>query len=590
MSATNPPRGGRRRLRAAAALASALAATAALAPAAAHAGTYPMYACDVPGANLAAPTRAAWTDWDTSGQVQHFSDCATNAHGSIFFQINYPTGVLGQGTGVGVELRVPATGPRSAISIARVTDWSSTALTAQHPNEAPAVGINLAPAISNAPGGSADAFDGTGTSGAGHDSGPLATGTKTWRLGVQCAAMGAQLGQCTLPSPFLRVRGIRTTLEEGVQPQASIDGGSMTFAGALRGAKTLSYTATDGESGVEKVEMLLDGAPVATESLARDVSLPIGQQAGACTYTGFQACPAEHGGVLSLDTGRVPDGTYELALRATDAAGNQRTIVAGAPVVIDNVADQPGPKPVILVPPAPAPAPQGASGGRGAQGAPGAVLTLNGSNAAGGASLRASFSGSQSRTIRARYGKKVLVTGRLAAPSGTPIAGARLSVMQQDKIPGAPMTAVGQVVTDGGGSFAYVTTAVRSRSLRFGYRTHLEDADFSATTDVGLAVIAKLTLTTSRRSLRNGQSVVFRGSVAGAPPKARKVVELQVKKGSRWMTFRSTRLRNGRFSERYRFTRTRGRITYVFRARVREEVGFPFLTSHSPTVKVTVRG
>src|SRR3954470_928885 len=156
--------------------------------------------------------RAAWTDWDTSGQVQHFGDCGTNAHGSVFFQINYPTGVLGHGTGVGVELRVPATGPRSAISIARVTDWSSTALAAQHPNEARAEGINLAPAISSAPGGSADAFDGTGTSGAGHDSGPLAAGTKTWRLGVQCAAMGAQLGQCTLPSPFLRVRGIRTTL------------------------------------------------------------------------------------------------------------------------------------------------------------------------------------------------------------------------------------------------------------------------------------------------------------------------------------------------------------------------------------------
>src|SRR3954469_9004136 len=127
MSATNPPRGGRRRLRAAAALASALAATAALAPAlpapaplaraAAHAGTYPMYACDVPGVNLPAPTRAAWTDWDTSGQVQHHSDCATAAHGSVFFQINYPTGVLGQGTGVGVELRAPATGPQSAISI-----------------------------------------------------------------------------------------------------------------------------------------------------------------------------------------------------------------------------------------------------------------------------------------------------------------------------------------------------------------------------------------------------------------------------------------------------------------------------------------
>ena len=68
----------------------------------------------------------------------------------------------------------------------------------------------------------------------------------------------------------------------------------------------------------------------------------------------------------------------------------------------------------------------------------------------------------------------------------------------------------------------------------------------------------------------------FRGSVAGAPSGSRKVVELQVRKGKGWMTFRSTRLRNGRFSESYRFTRTAGTAKYVFRARVRAESGFPF--------------
>jgi hypothetical protein len=145
-------------------------------------------------------------------------------------------------------------------------------------------------------------------------------------------------------------------------------------------------------------------------------------------------------------------------------------------------------------------------------------------------------------------------------------------------------------VTNSDGKFVYTTTAVRSRTIRFGYRAHLEDTAFSSTTDISLGVIARLTLSASPSSLRNGKAVVFRGSVAGAPASARKVIELQVKKGSRWMTFRSTRLRSGRFSERYRFTRTHGRVTYVFRARVREEVGFPFLTSHSHSVKVTVRG
>jgi hypothetical protein len=84
--------------------------------------------------------------------------------------------------------------------------------------------------------------------------------------------------------------------------------------------------------------------------------------------------------------------------------------------------------------------------------------------------------------------------------------------------------------------------------------------------------------------------VRFRGTIAGAPSASRKVVELQVRKGKGWMTFRSTRLRNGRFSEGYRFTRTAGTTKYVFRARVRAESGFPFETGHSAPVTVTVRG
>ncbi len=70
------------------------------------------------------------------------------------------------------------------------------------------------------------------------------------------------------------------------------------------------------------------------------------------------------------------------------------------------------------------------------------------------------------------------------------------------------MTPAGEVVTGADGTFVYTTKAVRSRTIRFGYRAHLEDRDFTSTTDIGLPVIAKLTLTTDRRSLRNGQAVV----------------------------------------------------------------------------------
>jgi hypothetical protein len=291
-----------------------------------------------------------------------------------------------------------------------------------------------------------------------------------------------------------------------------------------------------------------------------------------------------------VDTTKVPDGAYELGLRVTDAAGNSRIALFPSPVVIDNVVDQPtpsSPTPVVVLP-----GPSGHDGANGAAGRNGAVtvLTLNGVNASAAATLKATFAATRRGIVKSPYGKKVLVTGQLVSPGGKPISGARLWVMQQDKLLGAKMVPAGEVVTDAAGKFVYTTTAVRSRTIRFGYRAHLEDAAFSSTTDISLGVIARLSLSASPRSLRNGHVVVFRGSVAGAPANVHKVIELQVKKGSRWMTFRSTRLRSGRFSERYRFTRTRGRVTYVFRARVREEVGFPFLTSHSRAVKVTVRG
>ena len=61
----------------------------------AKAGTYPMYACDVPGVYLASPTKAAWTYYDNAGQVSHIDTCVTqpNRGGAYAFQINYPTGI-----------------------------------------------------------------------------------------------------------------------------------------------------------------------------------------------------------------------------------------------------------------------------------------------------------------------------------------------------------------------------------------------------------------------------------------------------------------------------------------------------------------
>jgi hypothetical protein len=221
---------------------------------------------------------------------------------------------------------------------------------------------------------------------------------------------------------------------------------------------------------------------------------------------------------------------------------------------------------------------------------PSSATPDNGVGASSNATLRATFAESSRGVVTSRYGKKVLITGHLKRPDGTPIAGAKLHVLHQDKTFGAAMVPAAEITTDSAGTFRHVTTADRSRTIRIGYRARHADAEFAKTTDIALGVIARVGLTTDRASLRNGQTVKFRGSVAGAPQGSRKVVELQVRKGKSWMTFRSTRLRNGRFSESYKFTRTVGKAQYVFRARVRAEAGFPFNTGESKQARVTVRG
>ena len=105
----------------------------------AHAGTYPMYACDVPGVNLPSPTRAAWA-YDTRGAGLAHYTCVTqhSRGGCLLVPDQLPDGVLGQTPASVLELADPRDGPQSAISIERVVDWTETQLTARAAGQAPA--------------------------------------------------------------------------------------------------------------------------------------------------------------------------------------------------------------------------------------------------------------------------------------------------------------------------------------------------------------------------------------------------------------------------------------------------------------------
>jgi hypothetical protein len=96
----------------------------------------------------------------------------------------------------------------------------------------------------------------------------------------------------------------------------------------------------------------------------------------------------------------------------------------------------------------------------------------------------------------------------------------------------------------------------------------------------------------SRRSLRDGETLVLSGRLPGRPLPSRGVlVELQGRREGGWQTFGTTRSgRRGRFSFGYTFTRTTGVQAYALRARVPRQAAYPYASGASRHVRVRVIG
>jgi hypothetical protein len=107
-----------------------------------------------------------------------------------------------------------------------------------------------------------------------------------------------------------------------------------------------------------------------------------------------------------------------------------------------------------------------------------------------------------------------------------------------------------------------------------------------------LEVPASSSITATPRRLLNGQTVTFAGRVRSGPvPAAGKLIEIQAYFRRRWRTISTTRTdMAGRWRFPYRFGATVGTVRYRFRARLPVEGGYPFITGHSPVVRVVVRG
>jgi hypothetical protein len=198
-----------------------------------------------------------------------------------------------------------------------------------------------------------------------------------------------------------------------------------------------------------------------------------------------------------------------------------------------------------------------------------------------GVKLNAHLAPGGSRQLTVGYGQHAKVAGQLRDSSGKPLAKQWVTVTEYFGAGALIDRRIRTVRTDPDGLWGERLPAGPTRTVRATYdgtSRYLAD-----TANAGrLRVKTKATFHLSRRRVREGRRVVFRGRVAhfaARIPAGGKLIELQVKDGSHWHTVRHvlTTRANGRYRMRYRFARFyTSNVSYRFRIKVLRESGWPY--------------
>lgn len=493
----------------------------------AHAGTYVMRNCDVPG-----HPNAPLAPWGSRGMYTGavmVDSCASG--GGLGFTLGENRQMYAGNASIGI---VKPTGARSQITFVKAVLWYAARLTsAGEPVSFYAVdyrtdGTVITGLTNSAPGSENLVAEQR-----------LSSETRDYVVGIHCGQpTGVQSGNpCFLEDRVpLLLRGMEVTLREDVEPAATLSGGTLLEPGALSGPRTLAYVASDQQSGLARVDVLLEDAVIAT----RDFTT-------GCLYSDFTVCPESREETLQIDTRAVANGPHRLTLRVTDAAGNVR-VVHGPSINVANAAI-----------PAAAPA----------------------------YTLSARFKGSRRSTLTIPYGRKVVIQGRLSVGSQPGPAGAEVAILEKVTRGRSREVPVGKTRTRPGGSFSYVlSTTRRSRTVRLVYQPLGGSQAISQVLTLRVRAAARL-----RASLR-GRVIRFSGRVLSRPlPRNGKRVLMEGRApGSAWTSFAHLRSgRNGRFSGTYRLRVRRPGVRLKIRAVVPTDKGYGYLTGRSRAITLRVR-
>jgi hypothetical protein len=391
---------------------------------------------------------------------------------------------------------------------------------------------------------------------------------------------GPELSSATLVNATL-------TLSDEVAPTFSTLGGSLISSRPLWGVADLTYEAADIGSGIYRQKLVVDGNRLVDEVADSNGGKCHDAMPGWGTPYEFDytiPCAARVNGRIWFDLNRVAAGPHQIEASIEDAAGNARTIYAGAIDVVSDPArrtfDAQGV--VGLTNPLgdrPGAAPNGANASRDALVTAYVQRLRHGRQA--GAPTRAASTYPHAPTVVARV-----------TSAGRPVAGAVLSVLERDS--GSSTWRVTRTLTTSQRGAASLRLAPGpSRQVRFAYVPDSESPTFVSGGEVTIGIRPRVTFTVAPRRLRTGQRVRFTGRVAGGTiPSSGLALSLQATGlDGRWLTFKTIRTTAaGRFRARYRFRATTGSVRYRFRIRVLRQGGYPFAEAYSRPLSVRVKG
>jgi hypothetical protein len=374
-------------------------------------------------------------------------------------------------------------------------------------------------------------------------------------------------------SPWIRAGVFNASFDvrDDEAPAGGLVGPSVdarTWSGVTR----LAFNAVDSGGGLYRTIVELDGTEAASSPLGSPTGcVDVGPDPSIREFASAQPCPTRiDGGVIDVDTSKLPQGDHTVRILLEDAAGNRTPIFGPVTRRIDaGGAVGPGSDPAL----------------RGA---------ANGDGASDFARLTAHWGQRGSRTLLvSRFGRRHIVRGRLRTTDGAPIANAAIDMVSKTTAVNARelVKRAGPTTGADGGWRVALPKGVSSRDVTFRYRSHVNDTIAAATAGVRLRVRAGLHLAIHPRRAKQGQAIHFAGRLLGGPmPRGGKQVVL-LARASRggWVRFNVVRTDGGgRFRTVYRF-RQAGATVYRFRALSLSEAAYPYLAGGSNVVKVRKR-